>query len=300
MKNIALILISFIFLNGYAAPKRERNWKVENKKTVFSDSIITNGLIIGLNGDMIDSTVNDVDTTIIYFRNGDIRKITTNPGAGGGSDPDSVFNYLAANDSSYLKSIKTDSTGMGADTVVKVGVKVGDKQLITSRKIGNAANYFLLKTDWQATPAYQITTNDIAAWNALLDNDTTTIFVFGAGGGNNIDTNCFSTSTIYGSFKNTNIDTIYITGINAVMGHGVGIDTLTIQIYWNDTLNANNPTVLNTNPLPIISTTVGTADSDFANYKIAPGNRVWCKTPYVVAARKPEYLEVTLSGYYKK
>lgn len=130
--------------------------------------------------------------------------------------------------------------------------------------------------------------------------DTVPLVVFGGGSGNEADTAVFTTSTIYGSFRNAGSDTIVVTGLNAVMGDGtspLGTDTLDIDICWSDTLNAIVPTKLNTTALGINSTTVGTVDTAFDNAKIPPGVRVWMKTPAVVTGRKPNYVEVTLYGY---
>jgi hypothetical protein len=136
--------------------------------------------------------------------------------------------------------------------------------------------------------------------------DTIPFFVFGAGGGNAGDTTLFTTTTIYGAFYNKGSDTLRVTELRCVMGHGLGLDTLDIQVWWNDTLNVEtgaSTVKLNTAALPIgrpSGTTTGTTDTSFANSKIPPGVWVWCKTPYVPAAslkRKPVYLNVQLSGY---
>jgi hypothetical protein len=135
--------------------------------------------------------------------------------------------------------------------------------------------------------------------------DTIPIFVFGAGGGNAWDTTAFTTTTIYSSFYNNGSDTLRVTELRCVMGHGLGLDTLDVQIWWNDSLNieTSQAVKLNTAALPIgrpSGTTTGTTDISFANSKIPPGVWVWCKTPYVPAAslkRKPVYLNAQISGY---
>lgn len=148
--------------------------------------------------------------------------------------------------------------------------------------------------------------DDILSENDLrkFDSDTIPLFTFGAGsGGLESDTALFTTSNIYGAFYNTGSDTLIVTNLRAVMIAGttpLGTDTLSIQVYWNDTINVtlgNSFTVLNTNPLGITSTTVGTIDTSFDNNAIPPGRWVWCKTPGVVTGRKPKALIVQLSGF---
>jgi hypothetical protein len=123
-----------------------------------------------------------------------------------------------------------------------------------------------------------------------------------AGGGNDADTALFTTSTMYGSFYNKGSDSLIITELRAVMLAGatpLGTDTLSVQVYWNDTINATgvSSVSINTNPLGINSVTVGTVDASFNNNTIPPNVWVFCKTPGVVTGRKPEYLCVTISGY---
>jgi len=136
------------------------------------------------------------------------------------------------------------------------------------------------------------------------DSDTTTLFVFGAGsGGAEADTALFTASNIYGSFYNAGSDTLVVTSLRAVMIAGttpLGTDTLSIQIYWNDTINVttgNSFVVLNTDPLGINSTTTGTVDSSFDNSAIPPNVWVFCKSPGVVTGRKPKALIVNMTGY---
>jgi len=130
-----------------------------------------------------------------------------------------------------------------------------------------------------------------------LQSDTIPLFVFGGGGGNAGDTAAFTTSTIYGTFYNAGSDTLVVTELRCVMGHGVGTDTLEVAIYWDTNLNDGTPTALNTTALPILSTTSGTTDTSFNNAEIPPGVWVWCETPAVIAGRKPTMLIVQISGY---
>jgi len=127
--------------------------------------------------------------------------------------------------------------------------------------------------------------------------DTIPLFVFGGGAGNATDTTIFTTSSIYGSFYNAGSDTLVVTELRCVMGHGIGTDTLSVDILWDVNNNDATPTELNTNPLGILSTTSGTVDTAFANAKIPPGVWVWCETPGVVLGRKPTYFIAQISGY---
>lgn len=127
--------------------------------------------------------------------------------------------------------------------------------------------------------------------------DTIPFFVFGGGGGNATDTTVFTTSTIYGSFYNVGSDTLVVTELRCVMGHGIGTDTLSVDILWDVNNNDATPTELNTNPLGILSTTSGTVDTSFNSAKIPPGVWVWCETPGVVVGRKPTYFIAQISGY---
>jgi hypothetical protein len=137
--------------------------------------------------------------------------------------------------------------------------------------------------------------------------DSRSVMTFGAGGGNAGDTTVFTTSTIYGSpywggTKSFHVDTMLVS-----MVHGLGLDTLDVQISFSDTLKAVVPTKLNTAALPIgraagvnKALTVGQVDAAFDNAVIPPGKIVYCTTPYVPAAalkRKPTYLSVTLIGH---
>jgi len=120
-------------------------------------------------------------------------------------------------------------------------------------------------------------------------------FTFGFGVGNSTDTVAVSDSSDYGSFYNFT-DTLQVMFVRAVMMHGIGVDTLTIQIAWDDSLHGSGAVNLNTTALPINSIGVGVLDAAFDNAKIPPGRWVWCKSPGVVAGRKPTALRVELAG----
>jgi hypothetical protein len=143
----------------------------------------------------------------------------------------------------------------------------------------------------------KLATTTLTTLSPLL-RDTVPLFTFGAGGGNAGDTIAFTTSTLYGSFYNGGSDTLVVTQLIAVLGHGVGTDTLDVQVQWHATFKSGSATKLNTNALPVVSITTGTIDASFANSKIPPGVWVWCTTPSgITAKRLPIYLCVTLSGY---
>lgn len=136
----------------------------------------------------------------------------------------------------------------------------------------------------------------------VAKNATLPLYTFGAGGGNAQDTVVFASTTIYGSFYNDGSDTICVTKLKALMKHGIGLDTLAVQVQWHATFLSGSATLLNTTALPVgrpLALTTGTADASFNNYKIPPGVWVWCTTPYVATGKKPLYLSVSISGYRK-
>jgi hypothetical protein len=130
---------------------------------------------------------------------------------------------------------------------------------------------------------------------ATLQQDTITISSFGAGARFQADTAAFTDSTLYGAFYNDGSDTLIVTKIWAVMSGGTS-DTLGVQLYYNDSLNVIGSAIA-TSTLPVNSTTVGNATSTLTNQKIPPGNWVWCKSPTVIAGRKPYFLSVSMIGY---
>jgi len=123
----------------------------------------------------------------------------------------------------------------------------------------------------------------------------TELFTFGFGTGAAGDTTSCTSTADYGSFYNKT-DTLSITSLMCVMKHGVGTDTLAVQVLWDDTLGSAQATVLNAAALPINSITLGTEDVAFATAKIPPGVWVWATSPGVVAGRKPTALRMTMSG----
>lgn len=137
--------------------------------------------------------------------------------------------------------------------------------------------------------------------------DSRSMMSFGKGGGDAGDTISITTTGIYGSFYWGGTKSFHVDTMSVSMIHGLGLDTLDMQISWDDNLLDGTPTNLNTVALPIgryagtnLALTNGQIDVAFANAVIPPGKIVWCTTPYVPAAalkRKPTYLSVTLIGH---
>lgn len=125
-------------------------------------------------------------------------------------------------------------------------------------------------------------------------NDTATIFVFGAGVGNSIDTAAFDTDNFYGVFFNSE-DTIVVTELRGVL-QGTS-PSVSIQVSWHATLGSGSATNLNTSAPTITSTTTGDTDTSFDNSDIPPGVWVWATTPTVTT--KPTMAIFNLTGYKK-
>lgn len=126
--------------------------------------------------------------------------------------------------------------------------------------------------------------------------DSIFVFVFGAGGSNPGDTVLFTTSTIYGSFKNTSSGSIFITSLDGIQqGTTPSVD---VDILWNTTFSTSGATHLNTVPPTFTSTNAGDTDTSFDNFEIPSGDRCWLKTTVVTA--KPTYMEITMTGYYEQ
>ena len=121
------------------------------------------------------------------------------------------------------------------------------------------------------------------------------LFTFGFGTGAATDTAVCTATAYYGAFYNRT-DTLEITSLDAIMVHGIGTDTLTLQVAWDDSLDGTGLVLLNTTPFPINSIGSGTRDVAFNNAKIPPNRWVWMTSPTVVTGRKPASLYVTISG----
>jgi hypothetical protein len=218
---------------------------------------------------------------------------------------------LWANDSVVLKSTKTRLTG----TLNLTGLK---KSYTQNLKLNSSGNVIADTSNTvNSIGVDELTNSNITDSIATIDNgfihksatsrviksfyDTTTLYTFGGGGGNSADTNAFTTNSIYGSFFTA--DTLVITNINAVMAHGIGNDTLGIQIKWHTTFLSGSATLLSSSTIPIgrpNGKTTGTVISSFTNPIIPKGVRVWMVSPTVINGKKPVYLEVSLRGYRKR
>ena len=151
-------------------------------------------------------------------------------------------------------------------------------------------------TGISAATAGGLIRDSIIADNAVEAARVTEIFVFGFGSGAATDTAACTATAYYGGFFNAT-DTLQITHFNGVLGHGIGADTITFQISWDDSANgASSPTTLWTTPIALNSTTRGIAATVMQNAKIPPGVWIWGTTPTVVAGRKPVWLLATMSG----
>lgn len=124
-------------------------------------------------------------------------------------------------------------------------------------------------------------------------NDTTVLFVFGAGVGNSVDTNAFSTTNYYGAFYNK--DTLFLTQlVGIVQGASPSVN---VQISWHSTLGSVSATNLNTVAFTVTSTTTGTIDNSFDNSIVPPGVWIWATTPTIT--KKPTMALFNLIGYRK-
>jgi hypothetical protein len=203
------------------------------------------------------------------------------------ADSTSIRNYSS---SLYLKN--ADSTTLKNSILATVDVGYLNSADSTTIKNGIAATYTTL-VQRGTDPTRAIVREN----TKISRGDTLALFTFGGGGGNATDTSAFTTSTYYGSFFNKGRDSIKVTSLKVVMSHGIGTDTLQVQVSWDDSLAGTGAVNLNTAALPVNSTGPGTEDTAFDNAVIPPNVWVWCKTPVVVAGRKPTYMSATLSGY---
>lgn len=138
------------------------------------------------------------------------------------------------------------------------------------------------------------------ASGVVVNMSTRPLFVFGAGIGQATDTVAFGTATYdLGSFYNKGTDTIVVTSLMSVLGHGVGTDTLNVDIGWGTT-KGTLTTHLITNGQAVNSITTGTETTSFTNAKIPPNVWVMAVPNASVSGRKPVLARITLSGYWSK
>lgn len=127
--------------------------------------------------------------------------------------------------------------------------------------------------------------------------DTIPLVTFGLGSDQTGDTAVFVDNALAGSFYNEGSDTLVITQLMGIITSGTGTETVSVQVSWHATFKSGSATNLNAAALAITSITTGTADVSFANAKIPPDVFVWCTISGVSAGNRPQYLNVTLSGY---
>jgi len=132
-----------------------------------------------------------------------------------------------------------------------------------------------------------------------LQADTVPLFVFGLGSGIATDTAVFQTNANCGTFFNKGSDTLVITDLHGIIMTGSGTSTVSVQLWWNDTLSTTVAAKLNTSALAITSTTVRTVDASFLANEIPPNMWVWMTAPTISVGNRPKFLSVTISGHKK-
>jgi hypothetical protein len=168
----------------------------------------------------------------------------------------------------------------------------------TGAHIDSAVAGWTNSTVDSSTAGHDITKH---ATGVVVNMGTRPLFVFGAGIGQASDTVAFGTATYdLGSFYNKGTDTIVVTSLMSVLGHGVGTDTLNVDIQWHATKGSGSATHLITNGQAVNSITTGNETTSFTNSKIPPNVWVWCYPNASVAGRRPVFARITLSGYWSK
>lgn len=206
---------------------------------------------------------------------------------------------------SYIwKTVFTDSIVFSGTTAVYEDVSgnlvfddgVSAAKTLTELLSGGAVSYDSSYIHARVDSLWaQINDTTSASTVIPLLSDVVPLFVFGGGGANSGDTDCFTTNTFYGSFLNSSADTLVITKMNVVMQGTT--PSVAFDVMWNTSLTTTGATHLMTTPPTCTSITTGTSKvtADFDNVKVPPGYRIFAKTPTVTT--KPTYLEATISGY---
>lgn len=155
----------------------------------------------------------------------------------------------------------------------------------------------------KADTAGQVEITDVAVMLA----DMKSTLVFGVGSGDAADTTLLSTTRKYGSLYWGGNLTFHCDTMIVQLMAGAGLDTISVQINWSDTLSAVVPTVINTTALAIgrisginVARTIEQFDYSFNNATIPPGKHVWMSLPYIPAVglkRKPTMVSITLIGH---
>jgi len=223
-----------------------------------------------------------------------------------------LTNYIARADTasmliSYVNH--NDTTSMLTPYINRADTASMLTDYINKADTASMLTDYINKADTTGMLTNYILESEVTA-EQLLDQKLATVrtmMTFGKGGGDAGDTTAFTTTGIYGSVYwggplSFHVDTMIVSIV-----HGAGLDTLDLQISWDDNLLDATPTNLNTVALPIgryggtnLALTSGQIDATFDNAVIPPGKIVYCTTPYVPAAalkRKPTYLSVSLIGH---
>lgn len=139
-----------------------------------------------------------------------------------------------------------------------------------------------------------------------LKSDTIPFATFGAGSGLVGDSAAMQTGMILGSFYNKSSDTLVVVESRTFMVHGIGLDTMTIQAYFNTTFTTSGATLLTSSVMPIgkvtgtnTALTTGNVVTSFTNPKIPPGYIFWEVGNFPSATRKPQYVLNNIAVYKK-
>jgi hypothetical protein len=130
------------------------------------------------------------------------------------------------------------------------------------------------------------------------------VLSFGTGSGDAADTTGLSTGRIYSPVYWGGNHDFHVDSMIVSMMHGIGLDTIGIEISFSDTLNAVLPTKLNTTNLAVgrvtgvnKALTVGQVDASFNNAVISKHSIVKMKLGSITVGRKPTLVAVTLVGH---
>ena len=132
---------------------------------------------------------------------------------------------------------------------------------------------------------------------AVQRKDTVSLWAFQVGTQLDADTLLFTDSSYYSSIFNEGVDTLVITSMRGVLGHGIGTDTLVALFFMGDTLGDADAVI---DTMALNSITTGNNNVAFTNTKIPPHYWAWCKSLAPTAVRIPTYLSVGVFGYRKR
>jgi hypothetical protein len=131
-----------------------------------------------------------------------------------------------------------------------------------------------------------------------------TTMAFAVGSGDPADTTLLSTTRLYSPVDWGGAHAFVVDSMIVRMTHGIGLDTIGVEISWSDTLNAVVPVKLNTTNLAVgriggvnRALTVGQVDASFNNATIPSHKVIKMKLSAIIAGRKPTMVLVTLIGH---